>query len=348
MPVILALVVFAIPLFAEVTFSGLDLSSDGKLLFKGTADIPGHGTYDTLFLARLGASGVKEAAFSQLSFFPERIMYLKGSAQLQIQNRFGIFRTGKDFSPPSPVANFQAFITGGDIQTGSIYPVNSSSDGRYILFLTPVSAAYGDLSLLDTQNGVITLISRRIGLSLSGPPVSWAPDSKYFVYEKEDGLYYYSIAHLRENRILNEDFRKIGSGSIRSIRWSADNDLFFITSSLVYRIGSAEFFTRSLYSGFLDVGSVIGKIPFTFDPNFDTFWISPDSAKFSLTREGRTSFCTTSASTIIFRRTAQSNCRICCFPGSTVVQDILWTSRDSVTILTGTIENGKNATNSTA
>ena len=61
---------------------------------------------------------------------------------------------------------------------------------------------------------------------------------------------------------------------------------FYVADSLVYQIFSAELFTRSIYSGLFEIGTIVGKIPFRFDPNFDNFWISPDGRKILLNKGG--------------------------------------------------------------
>ena len=75
---------------AEVTFSKPDLAEFNTLLFSATTDSPGFGSYTTLFSADLDTNEL-----TQHTFFPENILYLKEVEKLQIQNRYGVFRTGR-------------------------------------------------------------------------------------------------------------------------------------------------------------------------------------------------------------------------------------------------------------
>ena len=65
---------------------------------------------------------------------------------------------------------------------------------------------------------------------------------------------------------------------------------FTFGGSTVYRVRGSDLFARSLYSDFLEIGSVAGKIPFEFDPNFDSFWTAPDGSAVLLAKGGRNIF----------------------------------------------------------
>jgi hypothetical protein len=96
--------------FAEVEFSDLDLSAQSRLLFQARTDVPGQDPYSTLLYADL-----KSGEIAQLSFFPEDFQLLAETGQLQIQNRFGVFRTGKDLSGLAPIGRFPSFANGRQI-----------------------------------------------------------------------------------------------------------------------------------------------------------------------------------------------------------------------------------------
>ena len=48
--------------------------------------------------------------------------------------------------------------------------------------------------------------------------------------------------------------------------------------------------TQAIYSGIVQPGVLVGKAPFPYDPNFDSFWISPDGSKVLLCKDGRNIF----------------------------------------------------------
>ena len=127
-------------------------------------------------------------------------------------------------------------------------------------------------------------------LSLEALPAVWSPDSRFIVYSKASGLYYFSLPQLQDNRVLSEDLRRIGDGTIANVRWGAAGASYYISGLIVYAIDPNELFTRALYTGFLKIGRVAGKIPFEFDSNFDSFWVSPDGKNLLLNKGGRNIF----------------------------------------------------------
>lgn len=282
---LLAFVLMASAAYAQVTFSGLDLSAKDRLLFNATTRGPDFGAYSTLFLA-----DPRTKAIRQLTFFPEEILLLQDKAVLQIQNRFGVFRSDPGFTNIAPLAIFPSFTGGAQIQTGRLSPMETSPDGTYLLFIRPTSPAFGSLTLLDVGTGKQTVVSERVELSLDKLPAEWSPDSRFIVYGKSGGLYYYSLAQMRDGRVLTEELRRIGDGSTANIRWGADRGLVYVSGLMVYAIDPAELFTRALYAGFLKIGTVAGRIPFEFDPNFDSFWVSPDGKNLLLNKGGRNVF----------------------------------------------------------
>jgi peptidoglycan/xylan/chitin deacetylase (PgdA/CDA1 family) len=286
----LALGLWALPLWGEVWFSDLDLAAFGRLLFRAEADSPGFGRYRTLFAAELS-----DGRLEQLTFFPERASLVAGA--LQVQNRFGLFRTDSALANPAPVDRLPSFVAGGQVESGKLDLVASSPDGRWLLALRPTSAAYGELLLYDlSQGGPASVASTGVELSLKAVPVLWSPDSDFFLYGKRGSLYYFSVSQLREKRVLAESYRLLGKGTVRNVRWGpasplADgNAMYYITGSLVYRLSARELFTRSLYGGFLPIGSVAGKLPFELDPNFDEFWVAPDGTQLLVSKSGRNLF----------------------------------------------------------
>ncbi len=276
------LVLCAPLLHAEVNFSGLDLSSGNQLLFQSDAEAPGFGHYRTLFSADLD-----KKTLSELTFFPERVQFLGGENVLEIQNRYGLFRTDSHLRNIAPVALFPAFVAGGDILTGKIPPVAASPDGSYLLYLKPTSFARADLVLYRLADRSSVTISSGVELSLDSAQAAWSPDSRFFVYANSGRLYYYAIEQLVQNRVLAEPYRLIGKGTIASVRWSPDGSLYLVSDTLVYQILTADLFAGPLYAELLSLGRIVGKIPFGFDPNFDAFWISPDGQSILLDKAGR-------------------------------------------------------------
>jgi peptidoglycan/xylan/chitin deacetylase (PgdA/CDA1 family) len=272
-------------LFGEISFDNLSLSKKNRLLFQARASGRGHPDYAALFLADL-ESGEKKP----LTFFPEHIFFLPGTGGLQIQNRFGVFRTDGGFSRVSALAHFPAFLTGSELRNGKLSAILTSPDGRFILYTAETSPAYGELLLFDAYSGRTHSVSPKIDIRLEGLQAAWSPDSLFFVYAKDRGIYYFSIEYLLAEKPLAENFRRLGDGEIACVQWGKSGELFFVSGALVYKITPLEFFTRNLYQSIVKQGEIIGKIPFAFDPNFDRFWISPGGDRLILCVDGRNVF----------------------------------------------------------
>lgn len=339
--VVLALVAFSLiplSLAAQVRFEGLDLNASGELLFAARTSVPGLGSHTTLLHADIPA-----ARMQQLSMFPERLVRL--GDRIQIQNRFGVFRSSPDAAAGfAPVRAFPAFVTGNDIATGKTVAVGASPDGRYLTYLVGTSPGYGELLLHDIENDERTVVSRRVEMTLDAAPLRWSGDSRFFVYSKGNELFYFSLDQFRSGRSLNEQLRRIGPGTVESVYWGADSTLYYARGSLVYRVLGVEFFTRSLYQDLLGIGSLVGKLPAAFDPNFDRFWVSPDGEKLLLSKDGRniqvlfmqTDDYTTTGGTL--------SLPYLYLPRNTRVRTVLWSASDRVTLLTGSILHGEQQT----
>ena len=332
----------------QVSFGGLDLADENRLLFHARTTVPRFGAYRTAFLADL--DGEKLA---QLSFFPERLSVLTSTGQIQIQNQFGVFRTPQQRSEdeqfdvaallnagPRPLPYLDAFVNGDDVQSGKTLRVAASPDGRYLSALRPTSAAFADLVLYDTFTNEEFVISRRVEIDIDRNPLSWSPDGNFFVYTKSGRIFYFSLDQQRDGRVLAEDLRGIGAGNLSSVRWGGQNTLYYVRGTLVYRVLGAEFFALSLYQDLPSIGTIAGKLPYNFDPNFDRFWISPAGDKVILDKDGRnlTTFMLQPDDFISVGRVI--SLPYLYLPRNTQVEQLVWTPDDTVTILTGSVRAG--------
>jgi peptidoglycan/xylan/chitin deacetylase (PgdA/CDA1 family) len=162
-----------------------------------------------------------------------------------------------------------------------------SSDGRWVLYIEPTSDAFGNLMLLDLSGGRRLLIAARVERPEKHFPASWSPDSRFFIYARENKLYYRTVNNTQD---IDEGFRLIGSGAINSIKWGRGSDFYYLKGSVVYWVRGSEVPVRSFYTDFLEIGRLIGKIPFEFDPNFDAFWVAPNSRSLLFAKGGRSLF----------------------------------------------------------
>lgn len=320
---------------AEVTFGGLDLNENNELAFSATVTAPEYGEYTSLFKADL-----IQGSMEQLSYYPEELVYLRESNQIQIQNRFGVFRSGDALSDFAPLEEFSSFVRGDEVATGKLPPIASSPDGSYLVYMEATSPAYGELVLYDVGDQSRRVISRNVGFDVDSPPVRWSPDSEFLVYEKDRRIFYYPLDN-GDGRNLGEDQRLIGEGSIWNVRWGPDSNLYYIRGSIVYRILSVEFFTRSLYRDLLQVGTVVGKLPYNFDPNFDAFWISPDGRKILLSKEGRNITLYYLRNNDFLSTGETISLPYLFLPRNTRILRVLWSTTDVITVLAGSIRKGE-------
>ncbi|TFG61486.1 MAG: polysaccharide deacetylase family protein [Spirochaetales bacterium] len=281
---------------------------------------------------------------NQLTFFPEKIEYLKDSEKLQIQNRFGVFRTDGNLTGFSPVNQFPSFIRGKQVQTGKISPVEASPDGRYLIYMAPTSFGYGRLMLYNVDTALQVAVAEEVEVNISQVHAKWSPNSKLFVYAKNNQLYYYSIEQLEGNRVLAESFRGIGPGRMPNVDWNSRNNLYYISKSLIYEVVSTELFTRTIYSGLLEVGNIIGKLPFAFDPNFDTFYMSPSASAVLLNKGGRNIFVFPVSVEDYISTGKIEPLPYLFLPRNTRVLQVIWSRDDVITLLAGSISSGEDTT----
>jgi len=288
LPLVLFSFIFSLPAYGRIFFSDLDLSAANQLLFRA-ASPQGLFAQEALFLTRLSPNpDIVYPAFpvQQLTAFPERMDILENGRVLQIRNAFGPVRISLPGGLPMPISGFPSFASGNVNPGGRTEEMASSADGRWLLFLDPISPALGNLVLLDVFSGTRTHIASRLERPETQFPASWSPDSRLFIYERGGLLYYYMVGPSPMPE--DERLRRIGEGTINSIAWGTEGDFFYLRRSTLYHVRTSELFTRALYADFLNIGVVAGRIPFDFDPVFDSFWVAPD-ARSMLVSTGRRS-----------------------------------------------------------
>ncbi|MDR1637650.1 MAG: polysaccharide deacetylase family protein [Treponema sp.] len=277
--------IFAVPpLAAKVTFTGLDLSEDNRLLFRADSALDGAAIQNALFISRL-----TDLRLRQITAFPEKMELLANGRVLQVRNAFGALRIPLSGGLPREVPGFPSFTSGSPVAGGRVEDMAASADGRWLLYVEPETIAYGNLILLDTQLGEKQTVAKNVDRPDRFFPACWSPDSRVFVYARAGKLYYYPIS-ASQTVPADERYRLIGDGAINSVSWGNSGDFFYIRGSTVFRARGSELFARAIYADFLEIGAVAGKIPFDFDSNFDSFWIAPDSRSILFTKGGRNVF----------------------------------------------------------
>jgi peptidoglycan/xylan/chitin deacetylase (PgdA/CDA1 family) len=283
------------PCWGEIRFSGLDISEDNRLLFVAESSGGKGQKQSVLLYAHLPNRTVRP-----LSAFPEKMELVDGGKYLLIQNAFGCQRLSIEGGLPQSFPGFPSFRGGFEIG-GRAESTAVSPDGKWLLYVEPSSYARGTLMLLNGTSGDALRISTgverpgnmpgKLPGNLSGNssgnffPALWSPDSRGFMYSKDGRLYFYSV--IAQSAPPEERRRIIGEGALNSFRWGSGGNIFYVRGTNVHRTYGAELFARALYAGFFDFGQVVGKTPFEFDPNFDSFWIAPDNLSLILCKGGR-------------------------------------------------------------
>jgi peptidoglycan/xylan/chitin deacetylase (PgdA/CDA1 family) len=274
------LCLLAAPCGAEISFSGLDLAQDNRLLFTANSSGGGNAAQSALLLAKLPGKDL-----SLLSVFPEKMELSGGGKTLLVHNAFGSHRLPVEGGLPRSFPGFSSFGGSGG---GRVERSAASPDGRWLIYVEPSGPARGDLILLDGISGKKRTVSVDVDRPGRFAPALWDPDSRGFLYARKGRLYFYTVTVQSEPP--DERYRVIGDGTLASLRWGKDGVFYYVRGSSVYRLRGGELFARTLYSSFLDLGTLAGTIPFEFDPNFDRFWIAPDGLSMLFCKGGRTVF----------------------------------------------------------
>jgi len=273
------ILIFPVFLLSGISFNDLNLSNDDRLLF--SAEFEGQ---RTVFISSLADLSVQ-----QLTAFPERLQLVDNGRTILAMNRFGAVKIQVSGGLPYPIPGYPSFTANNVPLMGKLQEMAASPDGRWILYVEPVTAAYGNLLLIEVLSGAKRVISERVELPAIDFPARWNPDSRYFVYSKGGRLFYFPIIS-NLSALVDERFRTIGPGTITSVSWGLFGDFYYLTGNTVYRVINPELFTRSVYGDFLSIGAAAGSLPVDFDSTLDRYWISPDSRSILINKNGKALF----------------------------------------------------------
>ena len=273
------LLLFSFYSVSGIDFTNLSVSADNRLLLMAESE-----SQRTVYL-----SSLTDMSVQQLTSFPERLHLIDNGRSILSVNRFGVTRIPMSGGLPSFIEGFPSLKEGNLPLPGRLHELSASYDGRWILYIEPVSPAYGNLYLFNVLNGVKQLVSERVELPAGDFPAKWSPDSRLFFYIKGGSLYYCPV-QTNLSMMTDETYRMIGQGGINSIYPGQRGDFYYLKENILYRLINSELYTRTIYSDFLPAGNIEAVLPFDFNPGFDRFWIAPDSGSILIDKNGRNFF----------------------------------------------------------
>jgi len=326
------LIVF--PVFSEVSFSDPDVNPGNEVLFSVSAEIPGAGSYQTLFNKSLNVGSIE-----QLTFFPECLESLQSGRIIQIRNRFGTVRYDIASGFSTWVEERKPFIAGGSILAGVLPAVSTSPDGHWQVFIEPVTAARGKMILFDTFKEVRYILADSV--ERGSVPVSWAPDSSVFIYEVAGTLHFARPESFFSVTVVADKYRVLGPGHVNCISWYTASRFMYVVGTDVYRIQASELFARSLYSSLLGYGELAGKIPFPFDPACDAFSVSPDSTSILYARGKRSVYYCPLEGDDYVAVTKPALLPWVLLSGNTVSTELFWSPTRTPIVLAYSMEDGR-------
>ncbi len=319
--------------FAEIGFFGPDINPNGEILFSLKADVPGDGSYPTLFLKRVG-----DANLSQLTFYPESIESLADGTVLQLRNRFGTGRIDAKTQAFSWVRELKPFVEGGTPLAGRLGDVSTSPNGRWVVSIEPTGPAAGRLVILDLDRSLRYEIAPSV--SLGSVPVAWSPDSSVLIYEYGSSLHFARPEYFFSANSVSEEYRELGPGRISSVYWYAANRFLYVRDTDVFRIQSSELLSRSLYGPLIGVGELAGKLPFPFNPETDRFCGSRDGNAIVYTRDKRGVYYTGLSGDDYAQLGRPARYPYLLLPGNTAEIQPIWTAGGVPAVFTQCVEDG--------
>lgn len=275
---------------AETTFSSIDLGSDSELLFTAETDDSSLCRYQSLYLASLSPDGDQAASSSPqiLTCFPQQMNVYRNGALLELRNSAGT-------AMYDATSGTLTWTQGADLayktrrtSAAFIEPVSVSPDGNWKCYFEKKTAVTADVYLERLTDGRKLLLAENAEYRFDRVPVQWAPDSSVVLYEKEGMLYFLKTADAFNAASLTEEFRTIGKGNIANVGWANSRTIVYISYDMVYAIAVNELQTRALYSDFLGIDRIAGRLPVPFDSEKDEFWVNSDVTALVVVQNNRT------------------------------------------------------------
>lgn len=275
------LLIIPIALNAQLQFNSIALNRNDEFLFNSIEIHAGKQYNKTLFY---GYRQENNFGFKALTFYPENLFYSSANNSLYIQNRIGLYVFDMVDGTIKSVDNYPNYADKDEYTIYRLSEANFSPNYRYVLAKIATSSVKAGIYLFDMKTKEKHEVVADADIMPGKPVGRWSKDSNYFIYEKNNNLYYFSVSDFYDDKLLSEDWRYIGKGSLNSTMWTGDNNLIWLEDNLIYRSDPRQFFSRAIYRKYIRQGKVIGKMPFKFNPIFDSFEFNDVCGKFILVK----------------------------------------------------------------
>lgn len=263
--------------FAGITFDNLTINSENTVLYKINHDFSGAPSYDTLFSIQL--DGEKSIGPNYLpnilTCYPEDLKTFNGGNLMQVRNRYGTALY--DFSKDTLSWIARSSIIPEKAETLS--PITASPDGLWCVFVRKTSSSTGELIIQDIATRKYVILDKEAKFDYSNVNIKWSDDSKYFLYEKNNSIYFCDPDAMFKGLQITENCRRLGNGTINSVEWCGSNKIVFIDSDIVYLLDAKEFASFGMYSSFFPFGKILGRLNEKFDSANMFFSINKDASQ---------------------------------------------------------------------
>ena len=270
-------------IFSKLQFECLALDENNNFLFYSIEDGITTETFaeNTLFYGKI-YNDTPEV--QTVSFRPDHIVYNKNSECVFIQNRFGIFAYIQNENAIKALPNIPNFLSGEEYSIYDLCKITISPNGRYLLYKKAVSPTRADIFMYDLASSQSTMIINSADRCPGEIVAKWSADSKYFIYQKNNKVYYFSIANYSQNRQLDESWRFIADIKLSNGEWTGDNRFIWADKEAIWECDTVSFAAKSIYSNYLQQGKAIASLPYSFRQQSHNFFYFPQSSQMLLVR----------------------------------------------------------------
>ena len=269
--------------FAKLQFECLALDENENFLFRSSEDSVStdSATESTLFYGKF-YNNVPQV--QTVSFRPEHLVYNKNSECVFIQNRFGIFVYIQNENAIKPLPNIPSFLSGEEYSVYDLCKITISPNGRYLLYKKAVSPTRADIFLYDLASSQPTPIVNAADRCAGEVVAKWSADSNYFIYQKDNKIYYFSIDNYNRKQQLEESWRFIADTKLKNGEWTSDNRFIWAEKETVWECDTTSFAAKSIYSNYLQQGKAFAQLPYPFIQQSHKFFYFPQSSQMFLVR----------------------------------------------------------------